>query len=145
MQHQDEYFMRLALSEAKQAAESGEVPVGAVIVSRGRVVARGHNLTETLHDVTAHAEMQAITAAADMLGGKYLSGCTIYVTVEPCPMCAAALGWAQVSRVVFGCADTKRGFTLYSPRLLHPKTELTTGVLADECRELMQSFFREKR
>lgn len=137
--------MRLALKEACQAAEAGEVPVGAVVVSRGRVVARAHNLTETLHDVTAHAEMQAITAAAEQLGGKYLSGCTLYATVEPCPMCAAALGWAQVSRVVFGCADVKRGFTLYSPRLLHPRAELTTGVLADECRQLMQDFFRQKR
>lgn len=141
----DEHFMRLALREAGQAGADGEVPIGAVVVSRGRVVARAHNLTETLHDVTAHAEMQAITAAADMLGGKYLTGCTIYATVEPCPMCAAALGWAQVSRVVFGCADVKRGFTLYSPRLLHPRTELTTGVLADECRQLMQEFFQEKR
>lgn len=137
--------MRLALKEAWRAAEAGEVPVGAVVVSRGRVVARAHNLTETLHDVTAHAEMQAITAAAEQLGGKYLSGCTLYATVEPCPMCAAALGWAQVSRVVFGCADVKRGFTLYSPRLLHPRAELTTGVLADECRQLMQDFFRQKR
>lgn len=141
----DEHFMRLALKEAWRAAEAGEVPVGAVVVSRGRVVARAHNLTETLHDVTAHAEMQAITAAAEQLGGKYLSGCTLYATVEPCPMCAAALGWAQVSRVVFGCADVKRGFTLYSPRLLHPRAELTTGVLADECRQLMQDFFRQKR
>lgn len=143
--NEDERFMRLALKEAELAAAQGEVPVGAVIVSRGRVLARAHNLTETLHDVTAHAEMQAITAAADQLGGKYLTGCTIYVTVEPCPMCAAALGWAQISRVVFGCADIKRGFTLFSPRLLHPKTELVTGVLADECRQLMQVFFRQKR
>lgn len=143
--NEDEHFMRLALKEAELAAAQGEVPVGAVIVSRGRVLARAHNLTETLHDVTAHAEMQAITAAADQLGGKYLTGCAIYVTVEPCPMCAAALGWAQISRVVFGCADIKRGFTLFSPRLLHPKTELVTGVLADECRQLMQVFFRQKR
>ncbi len=143
--NEDEHFMRLALKEAELAAAQGEVPVGAVIVSRGRVLARAHNLTETLHDVTAHAEMQAITAAADQLGGKYLTGCAIYVTVEPCPMCAAALGWAQISRVMFGCADIKRGFTLFSPRLLHPKTELVTGVLADECRQLMQVFFRQKR
>lgn len=143
--NEDEHFMRLALKEAELAAAQGEVPVGAVIVSRGRVLARAHNLTESLHDVTAHAEMQAITAAADQLGGKYLTGCAIYVTVEPCPMCAAALGWAQISRVVFGCADIKRGFTLFSPRLLHPKTELVTGVLADECRQLMQVFFRQKR
>lgn len=143
--NEDERFMRLALKEAEQAVAQGEVPVGAVIVSKGRILARAHNLTETLHDVTAHAEMQAITAAADQLGGKYLTGCTIYVTVEPCPMCAAALGWAQISRVVFGCADIKRGFTLFSPRLLHPKTELVTGVLADECRQLMQGFFRQKR
>lgn len=145
MENRDEYFMKFALHEADIAAEAGEVPVGAVMVSRGRIIARAHNLTETLHDVTAHAEMQAITSASDLLGGKYLTGCTLYVTVEPCPMCAAALGWAQVSRVVFGCADTKRGFTLFSPRLLHPKTELTTGVLADECRQRMQEFFRQRR
>lgn len=143
--NEDERFMRFALKEAEHAAVQGEVPVGAVIVSKGRILARAHNLTETLHDVTAHAEMQAITAAADQLGGKYLTGCTIYVTVEPCPMCAAALGWSQISRVVFGCADIKRGFTLFSPRLLHPKTELITGVLADDCRQLMQDFFRQKR
>ena len=141
----DERFMRMALDEACTAANAGEVPIGCVVVSRGRVVARSHNLTETLIDVTAHAEMQAITAAANTLGGKYLTDCTLYVTVEPCPMCAGALGWAQVSRIVYGCADPKRGYQLYAPRVLHPKTQVTGGVLENDCRELMQTFFRSKR
>jgi len=141
----DERFMRMALDEACTAANAGEVPIGCVVVSRGRVVARSHNLTETLIDVTAHAEMQAITAAANTLGGKYLTDCTLYVTVEPCPMCAGALGWAQVSRIVYGCADPKRGYQLYAPRVLHPKTQVTGDVLENDCRELMQTFFRSKR
>jgi len=141
----DERFMRMALDEACTAANAGEVPIGCVVVSRSRVVARSHNLTETLIDVTAHAEMQAITAAANTLGGKYLTDCTLYVTVEPCPMCAGALGWAQVSRIVYGCADPKRGYQLYAPRVLHPKTQVTGDVLENDCRELMQTFFRSKR
>ena len=141
--------MQLALDEAHIAAEAGEVPIGAVIVAPdGTVIARAHNLTETLADVTAHAEMQAITAAANYLGAKYLTGCTLYVTVEPCIMCAGALGWSQIGRIVYGAPDTKRGFfsfynTEKSP--LHPKTEITGGVLEDESRELMQSFFRNLR
>lgn len=141
----DTVFMRRALAEAEQAAREGEIPVGAVVVCRGRVIACAHNLTETLHDVTAHAEMQAITAAANALGGKYLTGCTMYVTVEPCPMCAGALGWSQISRVVYGAKDDKRGYHLIAPNSLHPKTEVTNGVLEDDCRTLMQRFFREKR
>ena len=144
-QKQDERFMRLALDEARQAYGKGEIPIGAVIVCKGRVIARAHNLTETLTDVTAHAEMQAITMAANELGGKYLTDCTLYVTVEPCTMCAGALGWAQVPRVVYGCRDEKRGYTDYAPRALHPKANITGGILEEECRQLMQSFFREKR
>lgn len=138
-------YMQLALAEAQKAFAMGEVPVGCVIVADGQVVGRGHNLTETLADVTAHAEMQAITAAANTLGGKYLSQCTLYVTVEPCVMCAGAIGWAQVKRVVFGAGDEKRGFTLLSPNALHPKCTVSSGVLEPECRELMQSFFAQKR
>ena len=141
----DEVFMRKALAEAEMAFEEGEIPVGAIIVCKGRILSRAHNLTETLHDVTAHAEMQAITAAADALGGKYLTGCTLYVTVEPCPMCAGALAWAQLSRIVYGASDTKRGYRLYAPDVLHPKTEVMGGILAEECRELMQRFFKERR
>ena len=141
----DEVFMRKALAEAEMAFEEGEIPVGAIIVCKGRILSRAHNLTETLHDVTAHAEMQAITAAADALGGKYLTACTLYVTVEPCPMCAGALAWAQLSRIVYGASDTKRGYRLYAPDVLHPKTEVTGGILAEECRELMQRFFKERR
>ena len=137
----DEMFMQRALDEARQALKEGEVPIGAVVVSQDRIIARAHNLTETLHDVTAHAEMLALTAAADQLGGKYLQDCTLYVTVEPCTMCAGALGWAQVSRVVFGTQDPKRGYQLYAPRALHPKATVTSGVLEDECRSLMQEFF----
>jgi tRNA(adenine34) deaminase len=123
----------------------GEVPVGCVIVANGQVVGRGHNLTETLADVTAHAEIQAITAAANTLGGKYLNDCTLYVTLEPCVMCAGAIGWAQVQRVVYGAADEKRGFTIYAPKALHPKCTVLSGVLETECRELIQTFFAKKR
>lgn len=138
-------MMRLALAEAETAYAEGEIPIGAVIAYNGRVVARAHNQTETLHDVTAHAEMLAITSAANQLGGKYLQGCTLYVTVEPCVMCAGATGWAQVARVVYGAADAKRGFMAYAPRALHPKAQLEGGLLEDECKALMQRFFRERR
>jgi len=141
----DEQYMRKAIAEAEQAAAEGEIPIGAVVVCRGRILARTHNLTETLHDVTAHAEMQAITAAANALGGKYLQDCTLYVTVEPCPMCAGALGWSQMQRVVYGAPDDKRGYRKIAPTALHPKTEVVAGVCEDECRELMQSFFKERR
>jgi len=142
---QDEQFMRLAVAEAKVAAEEDEVPIGAVVVCRGQVIARAHNLTERLTDVTAHAEMQAITAAATELGGKYLNDCTLYVTVEPCVMCAGALSWAQIGRIVYGTNDDKRGFSRYAPQALHPKTQVSSGVLAEECTQLMQSFFQKKR
>lgn len=141
----DEDYMRKAIAEAQQAATEDEIPIGAIVTCRGRIVARTHNLTETLHDVTAHAEMQAITAAANALGGKYLQDCTMYVTVEPCPMCAGALGWAQISRIVYGAKDEKRGYTAYAPKALHPKTEVQAGVLEEDCRELMQTFFQNKR
>lgn len=141
----DERFMRMALDEAKAAARRDEVPVGAVVVSGGRVIARSHNLTETLTDVTAHAEMQAITSAAAHLGGKYLTDCTLYVTVEPCLMCAGALGWSQIGRVVYGAADDKRGYHTFCANPFHPKTIVEGGVLADECAELMKSFFKRKR
>lgn len=141
----DERMMRKALDEARMAAKRGEVPIGAVITCRGRVIARAHNLTEMLHDVTAHAEMQAITAAANELGGKYLTDCTLYVTVEPCPMCAGAIGWAQIPRIVYGTPDPKRGYREYAPRVLHPKATVSAGVLEEECRQLMQEFFRGKR
>ena len=138
-------YMKMALDEASKAYEQGEVPVGAVVVCQGRVIARAHNLTETLTDVTAHAEMQAITAAANYLGGKYLNECTLYVTVEPCVMCAGALGWAQTKRIVFGAADEKRGFQRFAPHALHPKTEVVSGVMADECAALMKTFFSSRR
>lgn len=141
----DTRYMTMALAEAQKAFAMGEVPVGCVIVADGQVVGRGHNLTETLADVTAHAEMQAITAATNTLGGKYLTQCTLYVTVEPCVMCAGAIGWAQVQRVVYGASDEKRGFTVYAPKALHPKCMVSSGVLEAECRELMQSFFAKKR
>ena len=144
-QEKDERYMRMALDEAHKAYNEGEIPIGAVIVCRDQVVARAHNLTETLCDVTAHAEMQAITAAANTLGGKYLTDCTLYVTVEPCTMCAGALGWSQVARIVYGCPDEKRGYQLYAPRALHPKTQIASGTLQEECRKLMQDFFRQKR
>lgn len=141
----DTYFMKQALSEAKQAFDKDEVPIGAVVVCNDRIIARAHNLTETLNDVTAHAEMQAITAATNVLGGKYLDECTLYVTIEPCPMCAGALGWAQLQRVVYGAADPKKGYTKFSTKVLHPKTEVSYGILADECSELMKKFFESKR
>ena len=139
------FFMRQALDEAQQALRRDEVPVGAVIVCNDRIIARGHNLTETLTDVTAHAEMQAITAAANFLGGKYLTGCTLYVTLEPCVMCAGAWGWSQISRIVYGAADEKRGFTRFAPDALHPRTEVISGVLEADCSELMKEFFKKKR
>jgi tRNA(adenine34) deaminase len=139
------YFMRQALAEAKRAYERNEVPVGAVVVSSGRIIARAHNLTETLNDVTAHAEMQAITAAENILGGKYLKDCTLYVTLEPCVMCAGALAWSQVSRIIYGATDEKRGYSIVSSQILHPKTEVIGGVLKDECAELLKIFFKDKR
>ncbi len=141
----DEYFMRKALLEAKEAFAKDEIPVGAVVVCAGKIVARGHNLTELLNDVTAHAEMQVITAATNLLGGKYLNDCTVYVTVEPCVMCAGALGWAQTGRLVFGAYDEKRGYQKYAPGALHPKTEVTGGILENECSLLMKEFFARKR
>lgn len=141
----DERFMREALVEARSAMARGEVPVGAVVVADGRVIGRGHNLTETLSDVTAHAEMQAVTAAAQWLGGKYLSDCCLYVTVEPCVMCAGAVGWAQVRRLVYGAADEKRGFRRFAPDALHPRCEVVAGVLEEDCRRLMLDFFRARR
>ena len=142
---EDERYMTLALHEAQKAYEQGEIPVGCVIVANGQILGRGHNLTQHLHDVTAHAEMQAITAATETLGGKYLQGCTLYVTVEPCIMCAGAIGWAQVSRLVYGADDPKRGYATFAPKALHPKCTVTTGVLADQCQALMQQFFQEQR
>ena len=144
-QQKDEQYMRKALAEAEAALAAGEVPIGAVIVSNDRIVARGHNLTETLSDVTAHAEMQAITSAENYFGGKYLADCTLYVTVEPCVMCAGAIGWAQIRRVVYGASDEKRGFTRFAPGALHPKATVTAGVLEEDCRRLMQNFFKAKR
>lgn len=141
----DEKFMREALLEAKAAEAEDEIPIGAVIVFAGRVIAKGHNMTERLHDPTAHAEMIAITAATEAIGGKYLNDCTLYVTVEPCPMCAAASAWAQVGRIVYGASDPKRGYSLFTPSLLHPKTEVVSGVLAEECGGLVTEFFRNKR
>ena len=141
----DEKFMRLAINEARCAFDQGEVPVGAVVVSGGAVIGRGHNLVETLADPTAHAEMQALTAAASTLGGKYLKGCTLYVTVEPCIMCAGAIGWAQVERVVWGADDPKKGYRCYSEAVLHPRTTVTRGVLGEECEELMKRFFASLR
>ena len=142
---QDERYMREALREALFAAEEDEVPIGAVIVCRGRIIGKGRNMTERLNDPTAHAEMIAITAATEAMGGKYLNDCTLYVTVEPCPMCAGALAWSQVGRVVYGAADPKRGFSLFSPSLMHPKTEIVSGILAEECGNLVTEFFRNKR
>ena len=144
-QEKDERYMKMALDEARKAFDEGEIPIGCVVVCQDRIITRTHNLTETLCDVTAHAEMQAITAAANTLGGKYLTGCTLFVTVEPCPMCAGALGWAQVPRIVYGCQDEKRGYRLYAPHALHPKCQVTGGVLEDECRQLMQEFFKSRR
>lgn len=141
----DEQYMREALREASAAEARGEVPVGGVVVCKGRIIARAHNLTETLTDPTAHAEMQLIGMAAEVLGGKYLNDCVLYVTIEPCPMCAAALAWAQLSRLVYGAEDPKRGYHLYSPSLLHPKTEVTSGILSQECGGLVSEFFKKKR
>ena len=141
----DTYFMKQALVEARKAGERGEVPIGAVVVCKGRIIARAHNLTETLNDVTAHAEMQAITAAANVLGGKYLNECTLYVTVEPCVMCAGAIAWAHTAKLVFGTEDEKRGYQKYAAQALHPKTVVVKGVLTDECAGLMKDFFLSKR
>lgn len=141
----DEKYMTLALEEARAAQAQGEIPIGAVVVADGRVIGRGHNLTEMLHDVTAHAEMQAITAAAEWLGGKYLDRCTLYVTVEPCVMCAGAIGWSQLGRLVYGASDEKRGFQWFAPKALHPKTAVVGGVMEQECSMLMKNFFKEKR
>ncbi len=141
----DIYFMKKAFQEAQLAYDEGEIPVGAVVVAQNRVIARAHNLTETLTDVTAHAEMQAITAAANLLGGKYLNECTLYVTLEPCTMCAGALGWAQLGKLVFGASDEKRGFSKFASKALHPKTELVSGVMAEDCGDLMTAFFQDKR
>ena len=141
----DEKFMREALREASAAFDEGEIPIGAVMVCRGRVIAKGHNMTERLQDATAHAEMICITAATEALGGKYLTDCTLYVTVEPCPMCAAASNWSQVGRIVYGAPDPKRGYSLFSPSLLHPKTEVISGVLEQECGSLVSEFFRQRR
>ena len=137
--------MKEALKEAYKALEKDEVPIGAVIVCNGRIIARAHNITEMLNDPTAHAEMQAITVATSYMGGKYLKDCTLYVTMEPCPMCAAALGWAQISKVVYGASDPKRGYSLFSPNLLHPKTVVEKGVMAEECGRIVTEFFRSKR
>ena len=145
LQKLDEFFMRKALQEAEAAGAAGEIPIGAVVVCQGRIIARAHNLTETLNDVTAHAEMLAITAAANTLGGKYLTDCTLYVTVEPCVMCAGAIGWAQLKRIVYGVPDEKRGYQRYAPKAIHPKANVTIGILEKECREVMQAFFRTLR
>jgi tRNA(adenine34) deaminase len=141
----DTYFMRQALAEAKKAFDRDEIPVGAVVVAGTRIIARAHNLTETLHDVTAHAEMQALTAAANTLDSKYLDGCTLYVTLEPCVMCAGATFWTQIGKIVYGAPDPKRGYHLQGGTILHPKTSIIGGVLADECSEILQQFFKDKR
>lgn len=141
----DQYFMKQALLEAQKAAQKGEVPVGAVVVHGNQIIARGHNLTEQLVDVTAHAEMQAITSAANYIGGKYLIDCTLYVTLEPCVMCAGALGWSQISKIVYGASDQKRGYSIFSPQALHPKTEVIKGVMENECAEIIKEFFKKKR
>lgn len=141
----DEYFMRRALDQARMAMDRDEIPVGVVVVCRDQIIARGYNLTETLTDVTAHAEMQAITSAANALGGKYLNQCTLYVTVEPCVMCAGAIGWSQLGRLVYGASDPKRGYSVFAPDALHPKTQVTKGVLEEECGALMREFFKAKR
>ncbi|MBN1926324.1 MAG: nucleoside deaminase [Prolixibacteraceae bacterium] len=141
----DEYYMKKALEEAKTAYEKGEIPVGCIVVCKNKIIARCYNLTQTLNDVTAHAEMQAITAASNMLGGKYLTDCSLYVTLEPCVMCAGALNWAQIGKVVYGATDDKRGFSLYSTTMLHPRTEIITGVLKDECSSMLKNFFLNRR
>jgi tRNA(adenine34) deaminase len=142
---QDEKMMREALKEAQLAAADGEIPIGAVVTWKGRIIGRGHNMTEKLHDTTAHAEMLAITAATEAMGGKYLTDCTLYVTVEPCPMCAGALAWSQISRIVYGAPDPRRGYSLFSPSLLHPRTVAIGGVLQEDCSALMLEFFKSKR
>lgn len=141
----DEKFMREALREAEAARAQGEIPIGAVVVWKGRIIGRGHNETERLRDTTAHAEMIAITAASEAMGGKYLTDCTLYVTVEPCPMCAGALAWSQISRIVYGAPDVRRGYSLFTPSLLHPRTQTSSGVLQEECAALMLDFFKSKR
>ena len=141
----DKWSMQMALAQASEAASEDEVPIGAVIVCRGRIIGKGHNMTERLKDPTAHAEMIALTSATQAMGGKYLNDCTLYVTVEPCPMCAAALCWAQIGRIVYGAADPKRGYSLFTPSLLHPKTEVTSGVLGDECSKIVTDYFKSKR
>ena len=145
MTNPDEKFMREALKEAQRALERDEVPVGAVIVCEGKIIARAHNITETLNDPTAHAEMQAITMATNTFGGKYLENCSLYVTMEPCSMCASALNWAQIAKIIYGAGDPKRGFSLYSPSLLHPKTEVVSGILDTECSVIVKDFFKSKR
>lgn len=141
----DERFMRMAIKEAEQAAAEGEIPVGAIVVCKGQIISRAHNLTETLHDVTAHAEMQAITSAADYLGGKYLQDCTLYVTLEPCIMCAGAIGWAQISKLVYGASDERRGYSTFAPKALHPKCEVVKGVFEEECKQMVVDFFKSRR
>lgn len=141
----DEYYMRQALKEAQQAFDKNEVPIGAVIVCQNKIIARAHNLTEALNDVTAHAEMQAITAAANVLGGKYLTECTLYVTLEPCPMCAGGLLWSQITKIVYGAKDDKKGYSKFSPIILHPKTTIVSGILESECSSLLKEFFKQKR
>lgn len=143
--YDDNHFMRLALQEARQAADSGEIPVGAIVVCENQIIARGHNQTERLHDVTAHAEIIALTAAANYLDSKYLTDCTLYVTLEPCVMCAGALAWAQLGRLVYGAGDEKRGFMRFGRQLLHPKTKIEYGILHDECAALMSQFFQKRR
>lgn len=141
----DEYYMKIALTEAKMAAEEQEIPIGAIIVCQDQIIARAHNLTETLNDVTAHAEMQAITMASDFMGGKYLPDCTLYVTMEPCIMCAGAIGWAQIGRVVYGASDEKKGFSIMAPNALHPKCQITKGILSDDCSKIVKEFFKKRR
>lgn len=145
MEDRDEKYMREALKEAQAAGEAGEIPIGAVILWKDRIIARGHNLTETLHDATAHAEMVCITAATEAMGGKYLNDCTLYVTVEPCPMCAGALNWSQIGRIVYGASDPKRGCSLFSPSLHHPRTTVTAGVLSEACAAPVTAFFKDRR
>ena len=145
MEINHEHYMKQALSEARMAYDKGEIPVGVVVVCKERIIARGHNLTETLNDVTAHAEMQAITAAASTLGGKYLQNCSVYVTLEPCVMCAGALGWAQISNLIYGASDEKRGYTRFAPQALHPKTTVIKGIMEEECARIMVDFFKSKR
>jgi tRNA(adenine34) deaminase len=145
MNFSHEYFMQQALIEATKAAEEDEVPIGAVIVCKNRIIARAHNMTERLNDVTAHAEMQAFTSAADHLGGKYLNECTLYVTLEPCIMCAGAAYWTQIDKVVYGAYDAKRGYTLVNPNILHPKTTVVSGIMQIECSKLLTDYFRKKR